>query len=91
MPAGTVIDHPDAFKLVRMGVGLPADEECEVAAGRTKAQLAQAQAAQDKVRLGIHPEDYDAYDQGLMLGYSPDGNWIPGPNYEEVAIAPLKS
>lgn len=85
LPAGTIIDHPHAWKLVKMGVAVPEDDECEKRAGMDPAQLVAAQHAQEKVRLGIAPEDYEAFDQGLMVGYEPDGEWTPGPNFEEAA------
>ena len=31
LPAGTVIDHKDAFQLVMMGIATPADDECTAA------------------------------------------------------------
>ncbi len=86
MPAGTVIDNPDAWKLVLMGVAVPEDEECKERAGLNAAELAVRQAAQERVRLGIAPGDYQAFDDGLMVGYNPDdGSWKPGPNYDEAA------
>jgi len=36
VPAGTIIDHPDAFKLVFGGLAEAADEECQKAADRWK-------------------------------------------------------
>ena len=87
LPAGTIIDHPEAWKLVKMGVAIPADDECEKRAGMNAAQLAAAQVAQEKTRAGIAPEDYEAFEQGLMVGYEPDGSWKPGLNYEEYAQA----
>jgi len=68
-----------------MGGAMPADEECKRAVGMTPVELTAVQNAQDKARLGIAPEDYEAYDQGIMRGYNPDGTFIPGPNYEEAA------
>ena len=81
VPAGTIHDHPEAWQQVRMGNAIPADEECEVAAAMTPAQLAAAQAAAEKVSRGIHPDDYAAYDAGLMTGYDAAGEWLPGPNF----------
>jgi len=81
LPAGTIIDHPDAHVLVRMGMAEPADVECAVAARLTLEQMTAAQWAQERVRRGIHPEDYEAFDAGKMIGYDAAGNWIPGPNY----------
>lgn len=78
-PAGTVIDHPDAYKLVQIGCAEPADEECQRRHGRTPEQLAAARHAYRRVSAGIAPEDYEAFDEGIMAGYTPEGEWIPGP------------
>lgn len=80
-PAGTVINHPDAAMLVRMGIAEPVDEECRLAAGMTVDQMVAAQRAQECVRRGIAPEDYEAFEAGKMVGYDENGDWIPGPNY----------
>jgi len=82
-PAGTVIDHPDAFRLVQIGCAESADTECDVATQRTPEQLARARYAYVRVSRGIHPDDYEAYDAGVMTGYRPDGSFEPGPNYVE--------
>lgn len=73
-PAGTEIDHPQAFRLVQMGVALPADPECEQASGRTEEELAEARYAYERTSKGIHPEDFAAYEAGQMDGYDPAGN-----------------
>jgi hypothetical protein len=39
-----------------------------------------AQRAQRRASAGIHPEDFDAFDAGVMSGYYPDGQPIPGPS-----------
>lgn len=83
MPPGTVLDHPKAFWHVRLGTAEAADKECELKANRTPEQLAAARAAYPKVAAGIAPEDYPAFDAGLMTGYNPDGSFKPGPNVEE--------
>ena len=82
-PVGTVIEHPDAYKLVQLGVAVPEDEECIRRANMTELQMAQAQQGQRRVSLGIHPEDYEAFDAGEIAGYYPDGTAIPGPNAEQ--------
>lgn len=82
-PPGTIIDHPDAYRLVRHGCADPADEECRLKANMTRQQLLKAQATYPKVAAGLHPDDYDAWDRGYMRGYNPDGSWKPGPNYDE--------
>jgi|LSQX01.1.fsa_nt_gb hypothetical protein len=83
IPIGTVIEHQDAWKLVRLGCAVPADDECAAKANMTQRQMAVAQHAQRRAAAGIHPEDFDAYDRGEMVGYFPDGSWIPGENADE--------
>ena len=69
-PAGTVIDHPDAYKLVRMGMAVPHDEECRTKCGLSPVQVAEAIAAQDRMQDGLgldvdedNEEDVPAADQ----------------------------
>lgn len=87
MRAGTIRSSPpfkafDIVTLVQMGCAEPADEECAKAANMTSDQMAAAQYAYERANRGIAPEDFEAYDAGLMTGYRPDGSWIPGPNAE---------
>lgn len=82
-PAGTILEFNKAHILVKMGVAEPADDECAQAAGLSPTQMAAAQHAQERVRLGIHPDDYEAFDSGIMAGYNPDGSFKPGPNYAD--------
>lgn len=49
-PAGLIVDHPDAFRLVTMGQAEPADEECRTAAGMTPEQIQRAFELQGKVQ-----------------------------------------
>ncbi len=83
MPIGTVIEDPQAFMLVRMGVAEPADEECERAHGMTPEQLAEARRVYPRTEAGIHPEDFELWDAGVIVGYNPDGSYKPGPNWIE--------
>lgn len=78
IPAGVIHSHPEAWKLVRGGVAIPADEECEKAANMTERQMLQAQRAAR--RSHIHPDDYEAFEAGEMIGYYDDGSFKPGPN-----------
>ena len=80
-PVGTEINDPECYKLVRMGMAEPSDDECRDRCNMTQEQITAASQAQDKVSKGIHPDDYNAYDRGEMVGYNPDGSVIPGPNY----------
>ena len=77
---GAIISHPQAFRAVQMGVAIPADEECRIAANMSEERLAAAQHAYERLIHGIHPEDFAAYDSGYLTGYNADGSWIPGPS-----------
>ena len=83
LPAGHIIEHRQAPILVQIGAAESADEECAKAANRTPEQLAAAQRSYVKVRAGIHPDDFEAFDAGQMIGYNPDGSFKPGPNQAE--------
>lgn len=79
---GTIIQHPMCYRLVQMGIAVPADEGCAALAGMTTQQQAKAQHAAERLSKSIHPDDFEAYDAGVMTGYDPEtGEWIPGPNY----------
>lgn len=80
--AGDVLEHPQAFWLVRQGVAEPADDECEKAARMTATQKQAAREAYERVSRGIHPEDYEAFELGEIDGYV-DGEPIPGPASED--------
>jgi len=82
-PAGTIIECPKAFWLVRQGCAEPADDECRKRARITPDRMAAASRSYDRLEKGIHPEDFEAFDQGKMVGYDAQGNWIPGPNFEQ--------
>ncbi len=80
LPAGTIIDNPNAYLLVQIGMAEAADEECEKKANRTPAQLNQARYEYSRTKKGIHPDDYARYDAGEIDGYNGDGTTKPGPN-----------
>lgn len=82
-PKGTVLEDHRAHRLVQMGVAEPVDEECRRAANMSQEQFEAAQAAYPRLEAGILPEDFAAYEKGLMVGYDADNNWIPGPNADE--------
>ncbi len=88
---GAIVDMPDSHKLVAMGCAIPADEECQLACGMTIVEIRAALRAQDKVSLGIHPHDYEKFDNGEIEGYNPDGSYKPGPNFkaEAAEVPPL--
>lgn len=75
-PAGTIIDHPDAYRLVRLGAAAPADEECMEKAAMSDSQQKKAQYHYLRMERGILPEHAEAYAQGVFVGYDPDGTPI---------------
>lgn len=77
---GAVIDHPKAHFLVQNGCAEPADDECRDAAGMTAESAAEAQRVYERTNKGIHPDDFEDFDAGRMVGYDGEGNPIPGPN-----------
>lgn len=79
LPVGAIVERPDAWQLVRIGVADPADAECVEAAGMTQEQIKAAQQAQRRAAAGIHPKDFADFDAGLFIGYDPRGNRIPPP------------
>jgi hypothetical protein len=87
---GAILEEKNCFMLVEMGCAIPADEECQKACGMTPEMIRAAMRAQDKVSLGISPEDYEKFDAGEIAGYNPDGSYKPGPNFKAAApVAPL--
>ena len=78
---GAVIECPDAFMAVRLGWAIPADEGCALRANRNPEQQAEAQKAYERVSRGIHPDDYDLFDAGIIEGYDAKGEFIPGKNW----------
>ena len=48
--AGTEIDHPDAWKLIRMGYAEPEDDEARERAGLSPEQIRQAIRGQDRIQ-----------------------------------------
>lgn len=97
LDVGSEIEHKDAGLLVLMGCAEPADEECEKATSYDPATQSGWRLAFERLQRGIHPDDFKAYDDGLMIGYLPEtGQWKPGPTWydgceEEYAAAMKKS
>jgi hypothetical protein len=36
------------------------------------------------LNAGIHPDDFPLFDAGIITGYLPDGNYKPGPNWDQM-------
>lgn len=81
IPVGYIRDAPDAYKLVQAGSAIPADEECRVACGMTKAEMDLRQRHYAACDAGIAEEDREAFFSGLMTGYNADLSWKRGPNW----------
>lgn len=82
-PPGTIIDHRDAFWIVKMGQAEPADDECAVKVGMSAEQFASAQHAARRLAAGITQQDYPLFDAGYISGYDAEGNFKPGPNWDQ--------
>lgn len=80
-PVGTIEEHPNAYRLVQMGMAEPADDECRLKAAMTTKEFEQAKRLNGALNAGIQPEDYQRFFDGEILGYDAEGNDIPGPNY----------
>ena len=81
---GATLERDDCYKLVRMGIAEPVDDECRQAAAMNGEQLRQAQHAARRLSAGIHPEDFALYDAGIITGYTPDGQYQPGLNWDQM-------
>jgi hypothetical protein len=81
MPAGTIDDGPESWRLVVAGAAEPADEECTAKCNLKPEELKTQQHAYRRLAAGIHPNDWAAFDRGEMIGYDEKGRPVPGPNY----------
>ena len=77
---GVILDHPEAFRLVQMGIAIPADDECKDRANMNPEMLENAAFAYERLQRGIHIDDFERYGRGELIGYNADGSDIPGPN-----------
>jgi len=73
-PVGSIIDDPDCWRLVMMGVAVPYDDECRDQTAQTPEQVAATQHAARRLSAGIDPADFARYDAGELLGYDAAGN-----------------
>lgn len=77
---GAIVDHPDSYRLVQMGLAIPADDECKDRANMSPEMIESAGFAYERLRRGIHFDDFERYGRGELIGYNADGSDIPGPN-----------
>ena len=99
LPAGTIVDHPDAYVLCDLELAEPIDDECREAARPKTAEEHQLDAERyDAVEAGIHPEDLDLFKAGKITGYRPEYDptteppslmFMPGPNWTEADAADI--
>lgn len=86
-PEGHEIEHPKAYRLVQSGIAIPADKECEEKCRSFIHRMDELVFTGERRERGIHMDDFEAYGQGLMIGYKPDGKrhdtWLPGPKWTE--------
>lgn len=82
-PAGTEYETQKAAFFVRQGMAEPADEECAVAAAMTDDEKRKVQHAYRRQALGIIPKDWKLFDAGYIAGYDSDGEYLPGPKWDE--------
>jgi hypothetical protein len=59
------------------------DDECKARANMPEEELARRRQAHRRVEAGIHPDDYEDFDNGIMVGYDANGEPVPGPNAPE--------
>lgn len=78
---GAILEMPDVHLLVQMGCAVPADDACLLRAHRNPEELAAAQKAYNRLAKGIHPDDFELFDQEIIAGYKPDGSYDPGPQF----------
>ena len=89
-PAGTIYEHPNADGFVLQGMADPADDECAESAGLTEAQRKDLQHKYARQAAGILQEDWELFDAGVIVGYLPDGNYKPGPNWDKYQEAKIE-
>jgi hypothetical protein len=82
-PAGSEFSGPQAIFLVRCGMAIPSDEECEKAVDLSPAKLKELQLVRKMIDLGINDkDDQKLYRAGVILGYQPGSlAYVPGPNW----------
>lgn len=81
-PIGTVFDHPDCYLLVQMCAAEALDDECKAMTVQTPEQRAAAMKAAERLHKGIHPDDFELYNEGKIDGYFANGDYKPGPNWD---------
>jgi len=90
-PAGTELDHPDAWKMVNFGMATASDQECVDACQKiTAEETSRRELAYQADAKGINEEaDRDLFFRGVITGYErlPNGSlaYVPGPKWGDHA------
>lgn len=82
---GAIVESPQAFRSVQMGVAIPADEACALRCNMTVEDMGKAQYAYERLVRRIDPDDFDIYDAGVITGYDENGEFVPGPNWHRLS------
>jgi hypothetical protein len=82
-PIGTLLDDPNCYHIVLMGQAEAVDEECLERTNCPPDQLQARLHAAKRLMAGIEQSDYELFDTGVIVGYDADGNYLPGPNWNE--------
>lgn len=79
---GYIHEHKDAFRLVQIGMAIPADDECRDKCGLTDDEIWDIQRRYNATFARIHPSDQKLFDDGVISGYTSNGtgDYVPGPN-----------
>lgn len=77
--------------LVRLGVAVPADDECAKACCMTSEEMEYAQERYElqyqRVQKGIKEKDFGLFNARIIDGYDEFGQYIPGPKWDEYQAA----
>lgn len=83
-PVDCVVNGDLAIQIVMNGQGVPVDEECRIACGLDDESLAKRQLEYEMTNKGVNnANDREMYRLGVITGYDSQGNYIPGPAWEE--------
>ena len=83
-PAGAICSDPDAYMLVKMGIADAADDDCAARCQQSNEERAATLHAAARLSAGIDPADFELFDKGYIAGYSKDGSYKPGPNFDKM-------
>lgn len=87
-PAGSEFVGEQAVVLVKCGMAVPSDDECQAAVADIESTLPERQIVRRMADLGINDKgDQELYRAGVILGYTSQLTYLPGPNWEAYQAA----